>query len=351
MIKRREFIKQGAGLLALSAFTPFNNNINSNYFNPYDMPKRILPRKLKKGDTIGLVTPAAPIDEEQLNETIGKLEKIGFKTYHTPTILKGYGYFAGTDQERADDLMHMFKNKKVDGIMCVRGGYGTSRIVDLLDFEAIKNNPKVFIGYSDITFLHVSIFQKTGLVTYHGPVGVSEFNDFTLHSLNRVVMEPAKVYEYPYQREKETKDNPEFDLYTITSGEAEGYLTGGNLSLLVSMLGTEYEPDFEDKIVFIEEVDEKTYRIDKMLVQLIMGSNFKKAKAIVFGVCKNCDENEDPSLTLKQAITGLIEPLNIPSSYGLSFGHINTKFTIPMGIKAAFNADTNTFKLLEKTVK
>ena len=165
--------------------------------------------------------------------------------------------------------MDMFTRQDVDGIWCVRGGYGSIRILDLLDYEQIRNNPKVFIGYSDITALLTSIYQETGLVTFHGPMGVSDFNGFTTKSMRKVILEPRESYKYPYRREKETRDNPEFDLYTITGGRAEGVLIGGNISVLDSMIGTRFEPDFEDKIVFLEEVEEKTYRVDKMLYHLL----------------------------------------------------------------------------------
>lgn len=350
MINRRNFIKQSTTALAL-AMSPIIASGFNRKLNKEDMTNNmILPKRLKKGDTIGLITPAAGVTKEQLDSTIKKLEKLGYKTYHTKRIFAEYGYFAGSDKERAKDVMHMFTNNNVDAILSVRGGYGTSRIVDLLDFDKIQKNPKLFMGYSDITLLHIAIYQKTGLITYHSPLGVSTFNEFSIKSLMNVIANPLSQYEFKYMREPNTEDNPEFDLYTINRGQAEGILIGGNLSLLVSMIGTEHEPDFSNKIVFIEEIEEKTYKIDKMLVQLINGSNFKDAAGIVMGVFSDCNINDKPTLTLKEAITGLIKPLKIPASYGLSFGHISTKITIPVGINAEFNATKNTLKLLEKTV-
>lgn len=311
----------------------------------------IFPKSLKKGDVIGLVTPSGVITKKQLKETIEKLNKLGFKTYHKPSVLSQNGYFAGTDKERADEIMHMFTNNKVDGILCVRGGYGAIRILDLLDFKQIKKNPKVFIGYSDITALHVSIYMQTGLVTFHGPVGTSIFNDFVIKSFKQVVMQAKKQYKYPYQREINTKNKPEFDLYTINKGKVKGELIGGNLSVLASMAGSAFEPDFENKIVFLEEIDEKTYKVDKMLIQLLQVTNLKKAAGIILGVFSDCNAGNEPRFTLKEAIAQILEPLNIPVSYGLPFGHIDTQITIPTGIKAKFNACKNSLKLIEKATK
>ena len=246
--------------------------------------------------------------------------------------------------------MHMFANKNVDGILCARGGYGAIRILDLLDFEQISENPKVLIGYSDITAFLSSIYEKSGLVTFHGPVGISSFNDYTIESFEDILVNPKKHYKYPYQREEESNDNPEFDFYTITEGKAEGELVGGNMSVLVSMIGSKFETDFENKIVYLEEIDEKTYKVDRMLTQLLQASNIKKASGIVLGVFNDCNVNDKPTFTLKEILIQLLKPLNIPVVYGFPFGHVATKMTIPTGVKAKFNANKKTLKLLEKGV-
>jgi len=313
-------------------------------------PARILPRRLKEGDTIGLVTPGSPINAEQLGECVAKLEGLGFRATYNDSVLSEYGYFAGTDQERAEELMEMFSREDVDAVWCVRGGYGSIRILDLLDYELIRTNPKVFVGYSDITALITSIQQLTGLVTFHGPVGTSDFNRFNVRSMKRVFMEPRSSYHYPYRRDKNTRDNPEYDRYTITGGTAEGVLTGGNISVLDSMIGTRFEPDFKDKIVYLEEIGEKTYRVDKMVFHLLSGTNLKEAAGIVMGVFGDCSFNEPPALTLKTALDDLVKPLGIPASYGLSFGHIRRMITIPTGIRAFLDADQNSFSLLERAV-
>jgi muramoyltetrapeptide carboxypeptidase len=349
MSDRRRFIKNTSALVALS-LAPFSYSQSGLEGNQLKQIPKILPNRLKKGATIGLITPGGPISKKQLDKTIVKLESLGFKIYHTESVLAQYGYFAGKDKERADDLMHMFTNKKVDAILAVRGGYGAIRILDLLDYNQIRQNPKIFVGYSDITALLSAIYEQTGLVTFHGPVGISTFNKFSVKSLKRMLVKPKKAYKYPYKREKNTEKNAEYDLYTINGGIAEGELIGGNLSVLDSMIGSKFEPNFENKIVYLEEVHEKTYKVDKMLVHLLQATNIKKAAGIMMGVFNQCDGNEEPTLSLKEAITDLFSPLDIPVSYGFPFGHIATKITIPTGIKARLNADKNTLKLLERTV-
>jgi muramoyltetrapeptide carboxypeptidase len=296
------------------------------------------------------VTPGSSVSQEELTDCISKLEGLGFRTTYNDTVLSEYGYFAGPDQERADELMGMFAREDVDGIWCVRGGYGSIRILDLLDYEKIRQNPKVLIGYSDITAIITSVYQETGLVTFHGPVGTSDFNRFSKRSIRKVVMEPGEQYKYPYNREKETRENPEYDRYTITGGEAEGELIGGNISVLDSIIGTRFEPNFENKLVYLEDVGEKTYRVDKMVYHLLSGTNLKRAAGIVMGAFDECNINEEPTLSLRTALDDLLKPLGIPVSYGLSFGHIKRMVTIPTGIRAAMDADKNSFRLLEPAV-
>ena len=349
MQNRRKFIKS-SGILTAFSLVPFSALMAKPVNQQSDPQERIFPKRLEKGDVIGLITPGGPIVKEQLDKAIGKLEKLGFKTYYKDSVLSQYGYFAGPDQERADELMHMFTNKEVDGILCVRGGYGSIRILDLLDYEQIKKNPKVFIGYSDITALITSINERTGLVAFHGPLGISSFNEFTLESFEGVLMKPKKRYKYQYQRDENTDDNPEFDLYTMNSGKAEGELIGGNISVLDSMIGSKFNPDFENKIVYLEEIEEKTYRVDKMLFHLLYATNLKSAAGIVLGVFGDCNINDEPRLTLKEALDDLLKPLDMPIFYGSSFGHIGNIITIPTGVNARMNADKKSLKLLESAV-
>ena len=349
MLSRRNFIRSAGAITALS-LAPFSGKASQLLGTEHPVKPNILPKRLKKGDTIGLITPSGPITKKQLDETVKKLEGLGFKTYYEDSVLAQYGYFAGKDNERAEELNKMFANKNIDGIICVRGGYGAIRILDMLDYDAIEANPKLFMGYSDITAFLNAIHSRTGLITFHGPLGISEFNEFTFNSFNNVVLNPKGRYKYPYKREPGTETNPEFDLYTINNGKATGELIGGNISVIASMIGSDFEPDFANKLVFLEEIEEKTYRVDKMLVHLLQATNLKKAAGIAFGVFKECNINDEPRLTLKQAIADLFKPLDMPISYGLPFGHINTIITLPVGIKAKLNANNNSLKLLEQAI-
>jgi len=308
------------------------------------------PPKLKKNSLIGLVTPGSPVTPKLLDATVKKLEGLGFRVFFKESVLDEYGYLAGKDKDRANELMDMFSNKDIDAVFCVRGGYGAIRILDYLDYDLIRQNPKAFMGYSDITALHTAINKKTGLVTFHGPMGESDFNAFTVRSFLDILVHPKDNYSYPYLREKKTTTNPEFDRYTISPGQAEGELTGGNISVLQTLIGTTYEPDFKDKIVCLEEIEEKTYKVDKMIFHLLSATNLKKAAGLVLGVFKNCNVNDKPAISLKQALADLLKPLNIPVFYGMPFGHIDRKITIPFGIKAKMNASTQNLELLEKAV-
>jgi muramoyltetrapeptide carboxypeptidase len=312
--------------------------------------KKQLPKSLKPGDTIGIITPAGIISKFQLQTIVDTIHGLAYKSYFLPSVLSAQGYLAGTDAERAEELMHMFENKKVNAVMCARGGYGANRILNLLDYKTIQKNPKIFIGYSDISSLITAFYQKCGLVSFHGPVGISEFNEFTAKIFSDILTCPNDTYEYPYEREPETEHNSEFDFYTISKGCAEGKLIGGNLSLINSLIGTDFEPIFKNKLVFLEDIDEKPYKIDRMLTQLIQATDIKLAAGIIFGVFKGCEVENTPSFTLKETLEQLIKPLNLPSVYGFPFGHIKNNMTLPAGTSALLDANRKTLKLTEPSV-
>ena len=348
MQNRREFLRKSTLVSAVSLL-PLGPSLALD--RAFGAIPRILPKRLKPGDRIGLVTPGSPVSKDQLEGTVNKLKSLGLEPVYKETVLSEYGYFAGPDQERAEELMQMFTDTKVDAIWCVRGGYGSIRILDLLDFDIIRENPKLFIGYSDITAILTAIYQETGLVTFHGPVGISNFDRFTVRSLRKVIMEPEDSYKYPYKRGKGSRGNPEYDRYTINPGIAEGLLIGGNISVLDSMIGTRFEPDFEGKIVYLEEIEEKTYRVDKMLFHLLSGTNLKKAAGLALGVFADCNVGDEPTLSLDVAIRDLLSNLEIPVVYGLAFGHIDSMITLPNGIRARLDAEKNQLEILEQAVK
>ncbi|MBO0324032.1 LD-carboxypeptidase [Muricauda sp. CAU 1633] len=349
MSKRRIFLKS---LTALGATTLFPKTGWSNV--PLESQQsRIKPKKLKKGGTIGLVAPGYSIDSEKFYIVVETLGKMGFKTHHTPRVLDYEGYFSNTDEERAKDLMEMFTNPNVDAILCARGGYGCTRILDLLDYELIKQNPKPLIGFSDITALINTIYKETGLVGFHGPVGITLDDEYSQTYFKRIVMEGPEILPMKNVILSDPEDymNSEYHRYTIYGGTGEGELVGGNLSLVTAMMGTPYEIDFTDKLVFLEEVEEAPYRIDRMLTQFAGSATLPKAKGIILGVFKGCDRlKTSDNFTLKEVIMDRLAPLGIPAMYGMSFGHVPHNLTIPIGINAHFDAHKKRLRLLEAAV-
>lgn len=304
----------------------------------------IKPKRLKLGDTIGVVAPGSPTTEEKVEKVYNKLTKMGFKVAMGKSCYSKYGYLAGKDELRAEDLNNMFGDKEINGIICLRGGYGTIRILDLLDYNLIKNNPKVFVGYSDITALHIAINKLSNLVTFHGPMAASDLighiSEFSLNSLyNSILNEQFNPF----------IENPLEELKAINGGVAEGEIIGGNLSLIASTIGTPYEIDTKGKILFIEEIGEEPYRIDRMLTQLRLSNKLQEVEGIILGNFNNCSpEDPDMSLTLEEVIDNIIKPLNKPTLLNLQAGHCEPTITIPFGVKARLDADRKQITILEK---
>jgi len=338
-ISRKQFLKSTS--LASVALTGFTSSSCSS--ESEDQLSLIVPNSIKWNSTIGLVAPASPIyDSYQFDEMVDNLKDIGFTIKLGKHVKDQYGYLAGKDENRASDLMNMFTNDEVEAIICVRGGWGCNRIIDLLDYEVIRKNPKPLIGFSDITSLHNAILTKSALVTYHGPVGKSEWNSFTKTSFEEILVKGNRgIYKLPTEEE---------DSFTIRSGKAEGKIVGGNLSVLVAMIGSEYLPDFEDSILFLEDVGEDIYRMDRMLTQLKLSGVLNKISGFIFGKCTNCDAG-DNSLTIDQIFEDHIEPLGIPAFYGAMISHEAQNVTIPVGLRARMDADNFEFEILSKAVK
>jgi muramoyltetrapeptide carboxypeptidase len=326
---------------------------------------KIVPPRLKPGDTIGLVTPATFLTEEQLHKAILSLEKLGFKVRYSPNMLVRKGFLAGTDEQRAEDINQMFADDDIDGIMCGRGGYGSGRILPLLDYDLIRNNPKVFIGFSDITAMLYGIYGKAGLVCFHGPVGTSDYTEITTEYFQKLLMDPPAEIVYDNQGVKPDVD-VEVDeegvevevetlpqLFTLSPGVAEGELIGGNLSLMSMLSGTDYDLDMRDKLVFIEDVGEAPYRIDRMLTQLLLAEDKLPAAAgVLLGVFSGCEADDlERSFSLSYVLKDRLSDLGIPVLSGLSFGHISQNMTLPFGIRARLDADSKKLTLLEPTVR
>jgi muramoyltetrapeptide carboxypeptidase len=318
-----------------------------------DEPIVIKPPRLKAGDNLAIVAPGSYISEEELQDSIKNLNQLGFETTYSEKILLQSGYFAGSDKDRAEDLMEKFSDKSVKGIVCARGGYGCSRILQMLDYNIIRSNPKVLIGYSDITALLYGIYQKSGLISFHGPVGTSTFNDYSVNNFKKVLINPERTSLFPNSTNGD--DENAYGVTSILKGKAKGRLVGGNLAIMVSLIGTEFDVDYSKKIIFIEEIGEEPYRIDRMLTQMIQSGKFKNAAGVMMGIFRNCEaKQKDPSFsktfTLMEVLNDRLNSLKIPVVYGMSFGHVKDKFTIPFGALAELDADKQTFTLLEKAV-
>ena len=308
--------------------------------------KKNLP--LKAGSKIGLVTPAGIINQDRIVKTKANLESLGLEYYYTDNVLLKDGYMAGSDTIRLKELHDMYSDKTIDGIWCIRGGYGATRLLDYIDFDLIKKNKKPLIGYSDITALLNTIHQKTGSPCFHGPVASSTMTDYTSKHLAPLFgLSDDHVINISEVNNSKGLEEEVFKFNTITSGTAKGELVGGNLSLLVSLLGTDHEVKTKNKIIFIEDIGEAPYRIDRMLTQLISAGFFNKVKGIVLGVFAGCERKDEETQTLQQVVTERIKRLGIPAAYGFSFGHIDNQCTFPIGAKAEFDADEGKVVLLE----
>lgn len=312
-------------------------------------PKMMLPKRLQRGDTIGLVSPASRLPKKkQYDKIIRQVKDLGYNVKVAEHARRRYGYLAGKDEHRAEDLNTMFADDSVDAILPFRGGWGCNRILPLLDYEAIQQNPKILVGFSDITSLLNAIYAKTGLVTFHGPVGKVDWTDYTTEHFRK-----SLGYQDSYTLEIPPTDLCEDcnKLSVISPGKASGRLLGGNLSVLTAMLGSEYVPDWEGNILFLEDVGEDVYRIDRMLTQLKLNGIFDKISGFVFGQCTSCDQANSYSLTLKQVFDDHLKPFDIPAFSGAMFGHISKMVTLPVGIPAKMDAQQGSITITESATR
>ena len=309
----------------------------------------IKPRPLQPGDTVGLVSPsAATADAMDFQLVQQAMQALGFKVKNGNFIANRRGHLAGTDAERAADLNAMFADREVKAVICLRGGSGAARILPLLDYALIAANPKPLLGYSDITALHCALQAKTGLISFHGPNGADGWPAFNVKQFQQLFFAKALPL---YQNEAEIKDElvpRNSQTLTIRSGVAEGRLVGGNLTVLTALSGTPYFPDCHDKILFIEDIAEAPYRIDRMLSTLALNGTLKQIKGLVFGECTDCEpEHGYGNLTLDQILQDYVLPLQIPAYRGAMIGHLKRQFILPVGAKVRLDATAGTLQLLE----
>lgn len=308
----------------------------------------VIPKALKKGDTIALISASGATPPERLQPAIEAVEKLGFNVVVGETCKARHGYLAGSDDLRASDINAMFMNPEIDGIFCIRGGYGATKILPKLDLEMIKNNPKVFAGYSDVTALHIVFNQQCGFVTYHTPMPSTEFtkdqmDEYTWdYFINSVMNTEWSDYLLENAHGEE--------LVTIVPGEATGVLTGGNLTLVVASLGTPYEIDLQGKILFLEDIDENVQRIDRMLTQLQLSGKLDGLAGILLGAWTDCGpldaKNPENNLSLETIFDEILTPLQIPTLMNITCGHVLPTMSLPLGKTVKVDATNKTITVV-----
>ncbi len=297
---------------------------------------------IKKGDKIGIIAPASPPNIKKMEKGIKLLKEWGFKTQEAPHLRDVRGYLAGEDKKRAADLHNFFENDNINAIWCAGGGYGTPRLLQMLDYDLIKKNPKPFIGYSDITALHLAFNKFSNLITFHGPMVATELgdepNEITIESIKKMLFNNYKIDIL----KKFTLDK----LEIVNGGIAEGEITGGNLALLAATIGTPYELETDNKLLFIEDIGEEAYNIDRMLSQLKNAAKLDNLAGLVIGNFTDSEsKNYDPSLTVDEVINDYFADKNYPVIRHLPFGHDKTQLTIPLGVKAKLDTSNNSLKI------
>jgi muramoyltetrapeptide carboxypeptidase len=320
MHNRRKFIRNislTAGLFAAGKMLGGNNDNRVTG----EIPAIILPPKLQKGDLVALMAPAGAIfNDDTVSKATAAVEAMGFRVKVGETAKTKTGYLAGDDEFRAKEFMSFINDKEVKAIIALRGGWGCARMLPFIDMTMIPDNPKIISGFSDITTLLLAFYAKLGLVTFHGPVGNS------------------------------TWEGPQVQV--IHAGYGKGILLGGNLSIICSLIGTGYLPDFAGSILFLEETEEEPYRVDRLLTQLEQNGILSKLAGVVFGTCAKCEPEEpEKSFTLDQVLDHHFKKRNYPVLKGFAIGHIKDKFTLPVGVMAELSTEKGTLTLLEPAVR
>ena len=317
------------------------------------MKNLIKPPRLQPGDTVALIAPGGYATEQSIAKARRNIEALGLKVREGASLRAVSGNYGGSMPQRLADLHAMFGDPEIKMIWPIRGGSGCISLLAHLDFKLIRANPKILLGYSDITALHLAIYKHAGLVTFHGPVASSTLTDYAIEHMMAVLSAPQPTYTIPMALENSRRalEKPHFGIRTVHPGVATGRLIGGNLSLVAALAGTPYAADFKDSLLFLEEVNEAPYRIDRWLTQLDLSVGFEKAAGVMVGICDDCGpEHEEISLTLDQTLDLHLQPLSIPAVTGYSIGHIRDQFTIPMGIRATLDTQQQTVTLHEPAV-
>jgi muramoyltetrapeptide carboxypeptidase len=305
----------------------------------------VRPHALKPGDTVGLITPSTFVsDPDSLALAERTISYFELKPKWGKNVRQREGYLGGAVQGRLDDLHAMFRDREVKAIVALRGGYGAAQLLDRIDYDLIRSNPKILLGYSDIT----------ALVTFHGPVVLSRFTGYTQEHFRAALFDPKPMGAIANPPDSNPL-RPAHILRTVRPGKARGRLIGGNLTLICSLMGTPYEIDTRGRILFTEDVDEEPYRIDRMLTQLRLAGKLDAAAGIVFGECADCRPKDykpsfSSTFTLGEVLDRILGDLKIPVLSGLTIGHTEDQLTLPEGVMATLDADKQELILEEAAV-
>lgn len=329
-MERRAFTQ----LLPLLPLTSFQN-----WNKASTIKKNILPKKLTPGDTIGLIAPGSPFSDKQYQTAIENIKSLGFQCKEGTHLHAKKGFLAGSDQQRINDIHDMFEDPKVDAIWCLRGGYGTARLLPLLDYKLIKKHPKIILGYSDITALLNAIHQCTGLITFHGPIAGAALTAYSRRSFETTLMQsqPSKI---------PSTGQHQLNVLSKSKSATSAQILGGNLSLVAALCGTDKQIDYKAKILFLEDIGERPYRIDRMLTQVHQAIPFDKAKAILLGQFQDCAARPDSaSLSLEEVFKMHFSRLDIPVLRGYDIGHVDDQCIIPIGAEISISSSQLDLKL------
>ncbi len=318
-------------------------------------PALVKPRALREGDTVGLVTPATYVsDPDRLWLARRTVEALGLRCRMGRSVGRREGYLGGTIRERVEDLHAMFADSEVKAVFCVRGGYGTAMLLDSLDYALIRKNPKIFLGYSDITALHLAIHRLSGLATFHGPVVLSGLSDWTLEHFRRALFETKPLGRLSNPPEPRPI-RPRHPWRAVRPGKARAPLIGGNLTLISTTLGTPYEIQTEGRILFLEDIGEEPYSIDRMLTHLRLAGKFRGIRGLVWGECASCRPRDfqpgfESTFSTGEVVQNILGALDAPVLSGLVIGHTDDQLTLPLGVEAELDAGAGTLTILESAL-
>ncbi|MDX6445279.1 MAG: muramoyltetrapeptide carboxypeptidase [Blastocatellia bacterium] len=316
----------------------------------------IRPKALKAGDTVGLITPATYVpDPDRIAMAERTIKFFGLRMKIGKNAGKRMGDYRISIEERLDDLHSMFRDKDVDAVFAIRGGYGSMHILDRIDYDLIQRNPKIFLGYSDITAMHLAINKHAKLVTFHGPIALSRFTDYTQKYFRKALFDNQPIGALTNPPES-NELRPSHPLRTIRPGIATGPLIGGNLTLISNTMGTPYEIETRGRVLFLEDVDEEPYSIDRMLTHLRLAGTFEGVAGVIFGECQDCKPKDyKPSFTipysLGEVLDNILGNLKVPVLSGLTIGHTDDQLTLPLGVAATLDSTKGTLAINEAGVR